>query len=141
MKRLNDAGLIRVLDAFGIDSNALLGQGGESRVFALDDERIARVNHPGTSRAQVDNRTAVLDFGASVIIGDRRLDPLTAAVYLTPAITPTAIQEDHVVAQEWLAVQGLASYYTAAQNWIAAYWSFATDDISLYRWCRKILVD
>lgn len=284
-----DTGLAQVLDTFGINSHALLGQGGESWVFALDDGRVARINRPGTSRAQVDDRsallselgrsskrvpfaipevldtietegtistierrlpgrpliellsevtgearaalvrayleaadkignlminrpwygdllaenavrsssyheyleqraaqslkdarpqfknvgpaqltaalpapdekslvhldaypgnilaegdviTAVLDFGASVIIGDRRLDPLTAAIYLTPAITPTAIQADRVVAQEWLIARGLAGHYTAVQNWIAAYWSFATDDVSLHDWCRAILI-
>lgn len=290
-----DGGLARVLNTFGIDSHALLGQGGEAWVFALDNERVARVNRPGAKRAQIDNRTnllvelgrssanvpfavprildtvviegylitierrlpgrplihllaetvgetradlirayletanqigdllvhrpwygdlmspntirpnairtssyheyleqraaqslkaagpafknvnpaklaaalpqphekalvhldafpgnmlaegdtitAVLDFGASVIIGDRRLDPLTAAIYLDPAITPTAIKADHAVAQDWLRTHGLARYHTAAQKWIATYWSFATNDINLYRWCRKILVD
>ncbi len=290
MKGANDAGLTRVLEAFGIGSDALLGQGGESRVFALDDARIVRVNHAGTSRAQVDSRsalltelgrsaekvpftipiildtvevegysvtierrmpgrpliqvlaelagegreslirayleaaaqigdlvldrpwygdllhrnairtdsfraylekrasqslktagrefetvnpaqlagalpepgeaalvhldafpgnmlvedgiiTAVIDFGASAIMGDRRLDPLTAAVYLTPLITPTATNRDQLVAQEWLAACGLAGLYVAVQDWIASYWSFARDDINLYRWCRTILVD
>lgn len=290
MKGCNDDRFARVLDVFGIDSHALLGKGGESWVFALDDARIARINRPNTSRAQVDSRTAllaelgysiekvpfgvpvildtieikghiitierrlpgrpliqllaesagearavlirayleaaaqigdlvvrrpwygdllhtdtirtssysaylekraaqslktagpkfknvnpaqlaaalpepaqktlvhldaypgnmlaagreitaVLDFGASCIIGDRLLDPLTAAVYLTPSITPTATEEDSTVAREWLVARGLASHYSAVQNWIAAYWSFAADDVSLSDWCRKILVD
>lgn len=289
MNRSNDPGLARVIDAFGIGSNALLGQGGESWVFTLDDERIARVNRAGTTRAQVSNRTdllselgrsagrvpfaipvildtveiesyivtvecrlpgrplnqvlaelagearaslvrsyleaaaqlgdlvvnrpwygdllhtkairassfraylkeragqslnaagrefetvdprklaaalpepdegafvhldafpgnmlaeggvitAVIDFGASSIIGDRRLDPLTAAAYLAPSITPPATDRDRSVAQEWLVACDLADFYTAVQDWIAAYWSFAKDDISLYRWCRTILV-
>jgi aminoglycoside phosphotransferase (APT) family kinase protein len=96
---------------------------------------------PGNMLAEGGAITAVLDFGASVIIGDRRLDPLTAAVYLAPSITPTATNSDRLVAQEWLTSRGLADHYAAAQNWIAAYWSFATDDISLHQWCRKILVD
>ena len=290
MRRANDAGLSRVLEAFGIGYDALLGQGGEARVFALDDARIVRVNHAGTSRAQVDSRsallselgrsaekvpfdipvildtvivegysvtierrmpgrslnqvlaevsgearaslirayleaaaligdlvlerpwygdllhrnaihtdsfraylekragqslktagrefkavnpaqlaevlpapgeaalvhldafpgnmlvedgiiTAVIDFGASAIMGDRRLDPLTAALYLTPLITPTATNRDRSVAQEWLDACGLTGLYGAAQDWIAAYWSFARDDINLHRWCRSILVD
>jgi hypothetical protein len=289
MKRPLDAGLARVMDALGIDSKAMLGQGGESWVFALDEKRIARINRPGTNRTQVDGRTAllselehsrervpfaiplildtvasegyiitierrlpgrpltqllaesagearadlvrayleaaaqigdltihrpwygdllsanairtssyhdyleqraaqslkaagpdfknidparlaaalprpddkalvhldafpgnmlaesgaitaVIDFGAPSMLGDRRLDPLTAAIYLDPAITPTATEADRSIAQDWLVARGLARHYWAVQNWIAAYWSFATDDISLYRWCRKILV-
>ena len=98
MKVTNDARLARVMDAFGIDSSTFLGQGGESWVIALDDERIARVNPAGTSRVQS-------------------------------------------VAQEWLVACSLADLYAAAQDWIAAYWSFARDDISVYRWCRAILVE
>ena len=94
---------------------------------------------PGNMLAEGDAITAVLDFGASCIIGDRRLDPLTAAVYLDPAITPTATPEDRAVAQEWLFAHGLYGHLTAVQRWIAAYWSFATDDADLHRWCRKIL--
>ena len=60
MKVTNDARLARVMDAFGIDSSTLLGQGGESWVIALDDERIARVNRAGTNQVQVDRRTALL---------------------------------------------------------------------------------
>jgi Ser/Thr protein kinase RdoA (MazF antagonist) len=289
MKKPFEARFARIFEVFGIDSHALLGQGGESWVFALDDERVARINRPGTGRVQVDGRTAllaelehssakvpfaipavldtvviegsiitverrlpgrpliqllagtsgaaradlinayleaanqigdlaiqrpwygdllntdairtdsyheylaqraaqslkaagpdfkhidpaqlagalpephkkalvhldafpgnmladgsaitaVLDFGASVIAGDRRLDPLAAAVYLDPAITPSANEADRAVAQEWIAARGLAGYFTAVKLWIAAYWSFATDDINLYRWCRKILI-
>jgi hypothetical protein len=289
MNRSTDVGLARVRDALGIGSSALLGQGGESWVFTLDDERIARVNRVGTRRAQVSNRTALLselgrsvgrvpfaipvildtvviegyivtierrlpgrplnqvlgelagearaslvrayldaaaqigdlvvkrpwygdllhtnairtssfrayleqragrnlnaaggefetvdpgqlaaalpepeeaafvhldafpgntlaeggiitavvDFGASSIIGDRRLDPLTAAAYLAPSITPTSTKRDRSVAQEWLVARGIADYYDAVLDWIAAYWSFAKDDTSLYRWCRTILI-
>lgn len=96
---------------------------------------------PGNMLAEGTIITAVLDFGPSCLIGDRRLDPLAAAIYLDPAITPTAIEADHQTAQEWLVARGLAKHFTAVQNWLAAYWSFATDDINLYKWCRKILVD
>jgi len=84
--------------------------------------------------------TAVIDFGASTIMGDRRLDPLTAAIYLTPPITPTATARDRSVAQEWLVAHHLAEHYEAAQDWIAAYWSFAQDDPAVYQWSRAILV-
>ena len=290
MKEAADAGLARVMAAFGIDSGALLGEGGESWVLALDNERVARVNRTGTTQAQVAGRvalldelgrsaakipfeiptvldtvaiedyivtierrlpgrplkrvlekaigearatlvraylesaaqigdiqverpwygdllqanpirtvsfrayleqrarrsleaagrefevcdpvqlaaalpepdeaalvhldafpgnmlaegetvTAVLDFGAPSIMGDRRLDPLTAAIYLAPPITPEATDTDRSVAQEWLSARSLSHLYTAAQDWVAAYWSFARGDISLYRWCREILLD
>lgn len=284
-----DSRLDRVLAALGIPGNALLGEGGESRVYALDRARIARIKRPGSSRAQVENRaallaelnhsrhqiafaipqvldileiagytltierrlpgrpllklladargqarttlirayldaaaqigdlaiqrpwygdllapepihrrsfhdylrrraakslraagpplahldpaplatpfpqshakalvhldafpgnmltdgrtiTAVLDFGASCIAGDRRLDPLAAAVYLDPAITPTANESDRAVAHDWLVAHDLAPYFAPAQKWLAAYWSFATDDRPLQRWCRQTLI-
>lgn len=96
---------------------------------------------PGNVLADGETITAVLDFGASSLIGDRRLDPLAAAVYLTPAITPTATDLDRALAQEWLAANGLANLYAALQQWIAAYWSFAVNDISLHQWCLSILLN
>ena len=96
---------------------------------------------PGNMLAQGDTITAVLDFGAPSIMGDRRLDPVTAAVYLAPEITPTATNRDRAVAQEWLVANDLAGLYPAVQAWITAYWSFARDDPSLYRWCQMILVE
>ncbi len=95
---------------------------------------------PGNMLAEGENITAVIDFGVAAIIGDRRLDPLTAAVYLTPAITPGATNRDRSAAQEWLVVNGLADLYPPVQNWIAAYWSFAKDDLDLYQWCETILI-
>jgi putative membrane protein len=39
--------------------------------------------------------TAVIDFGSTCVVGDRRLDPLSAVVYLgAPEITPTARPSD-----------------------------------------------
>jgi Ser/Thr protein kinase RdoA (MazF antagonist) len=95
---------------------------------------------PGNMMADEDGITAVIDFGASAIMGDRRLDPLTAVVYLAPAMTPAATKQDRAAAQEWLVDRGLGDMFTAAQNWIAAYWSFAQDDIPLYQWCQAILL-
>lgn len=283
-----DSRLGRVLASLGIGSDALLGEGGESRVYALDQERVARIGRPGTSRAQVESRaallaeldrsrdrvpfaipevsdivevadytisierrlpgrpllhflahtggqartmlirayleaaaqignlaiqrpwygdllapepirshsypdylqrrvarsleaaglplqhyppaslaialpqsngqslvhldafpgnmlsdgqgiTAVLDFGASCLIGDRRLDPLASAAYLASAITPSANHDDRATAGEWLVEHELTRYFAPAQQWLAAYWSFATDDHNLHRWCRQIL--
>jgi aminoglycoside phosphotransferase (APT) family kinase protein len=83
--------------------------------------------------------TAVLDFGGVPIVGDRRLDPLAAAAYLDPDITPTASDADRAVAQEWLAERGLADLYDAARRWLAAFWSAAIDDVRLHEWCGSIL--
>jgi Ser/Thr protein kinase RdoA (MazF antagonist) len=83
--------------------------------------------------------TAVLDFGSSSIIGDRRLDPLSAAVYLTGRITPNATDEDRSVCIAWLAEHGYESYFQAVERWLAAYWAFATDDISLFQWVQEVL--
>ncbi len=83
--------------------------------------------------------TGVVDFGIA-IVGDRRLDPLTAAAYLTPWITPTATEADGAVADEWLAARGLAEIYEPARRWVAAYWSGAVDDVALHRWCRSVLI-
>jgi len=96
---------------------------------------------PGNMLAEDGVVTAVLDFGTSLIIGDRRLDPLTAAAYLTRAITPTATGRDRAVAQEWLIANSLADLFPAARSWIAAYWSFARDDPAVYSWCRSVLLE
>lgn len=84
--------------------------------------------------------TAVLDFGQSAIMGDRRLDPLTAAAYLAPEITLESTDFDQFAAKEWLMAQGLFHFYQAVENWIASYWSFALDDIRVWRWTQRILL-
>ena len=86
-----DGGLARVLETFGIDSQHLLGQGGESWVFALDNARIARVNRPGTRRAQVDSRTALLtELGRSS----------ESVPFAIPEILDTVAIEEHVITIE-----------------------------------------
>jgi len=83
--------------------------------------------------------TAVIDFGAVSIIGDRRLDPLLAAAYLAPPITGSATPGDQAVCREWLEVRGLIELYGPARRWAAAYWSFAQDDAALSAWCLSVL--
>jgi aminoglycoside phosphotransferase (APT) family kinase protein len=84
--------------------------------------------------------TAVLDFGATSVIGDRRLDPIAAAVYLTaPDITPTVRPADSDVAQSWLRNAGLDHWLEPARRWLAAFWTFAIDDPHVLRWCRTVL--
>lgn len=50
-----------VLAHFGIDESALLGRGGEARVFALDHERVLRLPHPGIDPSSLDERRRMLD--------------------------------------------------------------------------------
>lgn len=85
--------------------------------------------------------TAVIDIGPACVAGDRRLDPLASAVYLLAReTTPAGRAEDADVVGGWLRSAGLADHYSAARRWLAAYWSFATDDVPLQRWCRGVLV-
>jgi aminoglycoside phosphotransferase (APT) family kinase protein len=85
--------------------------------------------------------TAVIDVGYTSLAGDRRLDPLAAAVYLTsPEITPSATAADIEVAMRWLDTAGLDRWFEPARRWLAAYWSFAVGDGSLLRWCTRVLL-
>jgi hypothetical protein len=85
--------------------------------------------------------TAVIDIGATSIAGDRRLDPLAAAVYLaSPDITPAATPADLDTARGWLRNTGLDEWYEPARRWLAAFWAFAFDDPVVERWCRSVLL-
>lgn len=85
--------------------------------------------------------TAVIDIGATSASGDRRLDPLSAAVYLcSPAITPAADEGDRRVARAWLTDADLIDHLEPARRWLAAFWAWATDDRSLHDWCRTVLL-
>jgi hypothetical protein len=84
--------------------------------------------------------TAVIDIGPSSVTGDRRLDPVAAAVYLcAPQITPVMTPSDAGVATSWLRAAGLDDWYAPTQRWLAAYWAFAVDDVALHQWCRSVL--
>jgi putative membrane protein len=84
--------------------------------------------------------TAVIDIGSTSVAGDRRLDPLSAAVYLASEITPQARPADVDVAMSWLRAAGLEQWFEPARRWLAAFWSFAVDDPELLRWCRSVLL-
>lgn len=85
--------------------------------------------------------TAVLDIGPTSVAGDRRLDPLAAAVYLAaPQITPAATPKDVDVAMSWLRAVGLHDLFVPARRWLAAYWSAAIDDPRVLDWCRAVLL-
>lgn len=84
--------------------------------------------------------TAILDIGPSSVAGDRRLDPLATAVYLTSReITPTAEPADVDVIMSWLRTAGLDTCFEPARRWLAGYWSFAINDLKLIAWCRGVL--
>ncbi len=58
-----------VLDRFRITADALLGGGSESRVFALDDDRVLRLQTPGTGPDVTAQRRALADLWADVDAG------------------------------------------------------------------------
>ncbi len=85
--------------------------------------------------------SAVVDFSTAAIIGDRRIEPIAAALYLDPEITPSARDDDRELATVWLESNDLQSLHKPVQRWLAAYWAFAQNDERLNRWCRRILLE
>lgn len=85
--------------------------------------------------------TAVLDFGATTIAGNSQFNPIIAAAFLNPSITPAANEKDQRQAKGWLQKNGLLDAGFAVQKWLASYWSFCgeKEDLPLYQWCRDIL--
>jgi len=95
--------------------------------------------YAGNVMVEEDRLTAVIDFGYSSIIGDRRMNTLVAAAYLvTPHITPPVRADDQEVAFAWLRERDLFTYYERGLRWLAAYWTFASDDAGLYAWCHSL---
>lgn len=95
---------------------------------------------PGNVLIQNNRVSAVLDFGVSSIIGDRRIDPIAAVAYLDPEITPAATDEDRSYAMTWLQSHELHTMYEPVKRWLAAFWSVAGSDAELNAWCRRVLV-
>lgn len=95
----------------------------------------------GNVMADGDQITGVIDFGYSTIIGDRRLTPVAAAVHLvSPRITPVATDTDRALAMNWIAEHELGDYYSAGEQWMAAYWMFASaDDPVILPWSKSVL--
>jgi len=85
--------------------------------------------------------SAVVDFGATTIAGNAQFNPVIAAAFLNPSITPSASEKDQWQAKEWLQECGLLETGLSVQKWLAAYWSFCgeKEDLPLYQWCRDIL--
>ena len=86
--------------------------------------------------------TAVIDFGSTSLAGDRRFDPVSAAVYLaSPEITPTASDADIAAAMSWLRAAGLDEWFDPVERWLAAFWSFAVDAPRLLQWSHRVLLE
>ncbi|WP_437678939.1 phosphotransferase family protein [Sorangium sp. So ce131] len=96
--------------------------------------------YPGNVLVEGREVSAVVDFGGVAILGDARLEPLSAVSYLTSYITRCATDRDRGLAREWLQERGLDAMFAPAERWIAARWSFARDDVLLHRWCRLVLL-
>ncbi len=62
-------GELAVLDRFRITPDALLGGGSESRVFALDDDRVLRLQTPAAGPDVTAQRRALTDLWAGVDLG------------------------------------------------------------------------
>jgi hypothetical protein len=129
------------LSAAGEDFAAVDGDELAAALPEPDEGRIVHLDvFPGNMMSEGGVITAILDFSVVSLVGDRRLDPLLAAVYLAPQISPEASDEDRAVAREWLDARGLGELFVPVERWSAAYWSGAVDDGSLHNWCRSVLL-
>src|SRR5215831_14269119 len=57
----DDPANARVLTTFALTPSALIGQGGEACVYALDGERVLRVHRPGPNETIVERRARLLE--------------------------------------------------------------------------------
>jgi aminoglycoside phosphotransferase (APT) family kinase protein len=94
---------------------------------------------PDNVLVEGDRVSAIIDFGASSKMADRRLDVWSAVAYLDQEISPSATDSDRSVALEWLRSAGLDRDYPSAKRWIASSWCFAHDDPAVRSWCRRVL--
>jgi len=109
-----------------------------------EPERPWLVHHdafPANMMVEGDRVSAVIDFGTISIMGDRRMDPVTAAIYLEPTFSPTAAEGDRRVAAAWLAENDLAELHEPLRRWLAAYWAPAHSIPRLVEWSRRVLVE
>jgi predicted RNA-binding protein with PIN domain len=93
----------------------------------------------GNMLAEGDRITALLDFSVVAAGAIPDLDALLAVAYLTPEITPTAVDTDRDVALAWAADVGLDRGVDAARRWAAAMWAGEPDDQRLRAWCLRVL--
>jgi len=109
-----------------------------------EPERPWLVHHdafPANMLVEDDKISAVIDFGTVSIMGDRRIDPVTTAIYLESTFSPTANEDDRRIAAAWLAENDLAQLHGPVRRWLAAYWAPAHSIPRLVEWSRRILVE
>lgn len=94
---------------------------------------------PGNVLVDAGRISAVIDFGATSMIADRRLDCWSAVAYLDSELSPDANPGDRALALDWLEQRGLGAGFAAAKRWIASYWCFAHDDPKVSAWCSRVL--
>lgn len=106
-----------VLRRFGLSDQELLGSGGESRVYALDDDRVLRVFGPGATEAKVDGLgrfyetldVSHVDFAVPDILEAGRQDDLVYSVESRlPGRDLSAVFEDLGFEARTRALRGLA---------------------------------
>jgi hypothetical protein len=52
----SDPGVLSAMRTFGVTADDLLGHGGEAWVYALGDDRVVRILHPGGQAADIVRR-------------------------------------------------------------------------------------
>jgi hypothetical protein len=111
--------LARAEPAFALPE--LLDVGGqEGRVYAIDPVALA---------------AGLPDTDAAAFVH------LASAVYLTSReITSTSRPSDVDVIMSWLRAAGLDECFEPVRRWLAAYWSFALDDLAVTTWSRTVLL-
>lgn len=87
--------------------------------------------------------TAVIDFGPTTAIVDRRLDALaTAAYFRIDTLRGALAPPDHPAVDDWLDERGLLDALPAMERWLAGYWSWVGDDEpEVDVWCRRTLLE
>lgn len=123
--------------AFQLSASQLVGALG-SLVGDSDSGLVHLDYFPGNVMAEGGRVTAVIDWGYSSVWAAERMNPLIAANYLFPRISPTATAHDQEIALSWLDEHGLLQFFEPMQRWLAAYWLFVKDDPVVVAWCKEI---
>lgn len=112
-------------------------------IGGIPDCRLGELVHfdlfPGNVLVDAGRVTAVIDFGATSMIADRKLDCWAAVAYLDPELSPEATAGDRALAMQWLDERGLSANFPAVKRWIASYWCLTDDDPKLRAWCSRVL--
>lgn len=87
-----------------------------------------------------DRVTGIVDFGGMCMSGDPRFDPLTAAIYLGAGPRSEDSWGVRATCCAWLAGANLLQWLGAAEQIVAAIWSFAQDDPVVAKWSRRVLL-